>query len=139
MRRVVRTHRPEREALWGVPMTHPALTRAHLEALLIARVLLDPSLAECVDDARLSPSAQRLMDAVLDTPHIAGAAGLLAATDPTDDPVANSFIVRLAKRVESLALRDVAVCSIDELVGHINRLPRLGLVSTPIVGLRRAS
>ena len=110
-------------------MTHPLLARAHLEALLLARVVLDPTFGEMVDPARLSPAAQLLLDAAMALPATAGAAGLLAAAEPTDCAESNRFVVRLVQRVERLALLEITYFPAHVLAGLVNALPVLGVVT----------
>lgn len=111
-------------------MTHPLLTRAHLEALLIARALFGPAIAEQVDWSRLSPAAERLLDAVVAAPAAARVAGLLAVTPSSDDPKADQFCVRLARHVDGLTLAEMRELLDGELVMHLNALPQLASSSS---------
>ena len=99
-------------------MTHPTLERAHLEAVLVHQAVLRPELADCVDDARLSPAAIALLDVVCDLAHPAARVAAIArATDP--------YQARLAKRVLALTLEPLAFYSDEGLIGLLNALPRL--------------
>jgi hypothetical protein len=107
-------------------LTHPALTRAHLEAVLIARVLLDPALADDVELDRLSPAALKLVFAAVGNAELAGGAGgLLAVAEPSGDPAADAFVVRLADRVEALTLLDLTLFSRALLLALVHTLPPL--------------
>lgn len=98
-------------------MTHPLLTRPHLEALLVARVLLDPATAIGVDRARLSPAANALLDYAVEENTAARAALQLAATD--------EYQLRLADRVDRMTLEDLRFFPITTLIELVNQLPRL--------------
>lgn len=102
-------------------MTHPLLSRAHLEACLVARVLLDPDLADHVDDTRLSPAAQQLVGFAANHNAVACASLLLGAED--------EYQVRLARRVDALTLEQLRFFPAATLVALINQLPRLGVSS----------
>ena len=102
-------------------MTYPVLARPHLEALLVARVLLDPELADHVDDTRLSPAAQQLVDFAADENTAARVTLWLGVTD--------EFQARLAKRVDALTLEELRYHPTATLVALINQLPQLGVTS----------
>lgn len=106
-------------------MSHPLLERAHLEAVLLARVLLDPELAGAVALDRLSPAALTLLLAAVQDPAGAGGAGLLAVAVPSGDRTQDAFVVRLAKRVEALSLLDLTFYPRETLLALVNRLPVL--------------
>ena len=99
-------------------MTHPTLERAHLEAVLLHQVVLRPDLADCVDDARLSPAAIELLDVVCELAHPAARVAAIARATET-------YQARLAKRVLALTLEPLAFYSDEGLIGLINALPRL--------------
>jgi hypothetical protein len=96
---------------------HPLVSRPHLEPLLIARVLLDPELADRVDDTRLSPAALALLDFAAAENTLARAALGYGATD--------EYQQRLAQRVGHLTLDELLFYPTDTLVGLINALPRI--------------
>lgn len=98
-------------------MTHPVLARPHLEALLVARVLLDPELADHVDDTRLSPAAQQLVAFAAEDNTAARATLWLG--------VADEFQARLVRRVDALTLEELRYYPTATLVALINQLPHL--------------
>lgn len=102
-------------------MTHPLLSRAHLEACLVARVLLDPELADHVDDTRLSPAAKALVAYAAEDNRLACASLLLGAED--------EYQARLATRADAVTLEDLRFFPAATLVALINQLPRLGVSS----------
>jgi hypothetical protein len=106
--------------------------RAHLEALLIGRALLDPSIVDGavpIDRDRLSVAAARMLEAVLEAPAAARIAGILCVTPPSADEHADAFCVRLERRVDALTLADLRALLDGELVAAVNALPRLGAAS----------
>ena len=104
---------------------HPYARRAHLEAILLARVMLDPSLEAFIDRRVLSPAADLLLDAALDDPEVCLGSGLLCRTRPPANDDAKRFCVRLAKRVDQLSLREIGFFSLLALLAFVNSLPRM--------------
>lgn len=109
-------------------MTPLPFTRTYLEAVLIARVVLDPTIAARFDVECLSPAAATLFDGVLDEPTAAQYC-LLATVEPSGNADADRFVVKLARRVEALTLPEITFHPRDTLVALINSLPRLGASS----------
>lgn len=100
-------------------MTHPLLTRAHLEALLIAFVLLDPELLDRVDDTRLSPAAHALC--AFAATHNVGARACLQLG------VEDEYQERLALRVGRLTMDELCWYPVWLLVELVNQLPQLAV------------
>lgn len=96
---------------------HPLARRPHLEPLLIARVLLDPELADCVDETRLSAAAHALLDFAAADNTLARAA--------LGNGVADEYQHRLAQRVGQLTMDELLFYPTATLVGLINALPQI--------------
>jgi hypothetical protein len=109
-------------------VSHPTLTRVHLEAVLIARAVLDPAVADDVDETRLSPAALALLHYAADDNVSARASVLAGAVD--------EFSARLAQRVERLTIADLTFWPLSVQVALVNQLPRLG--TRPTVARRVA-
>lgn len=109
-------------------MTHPLLTRAHLEAVLVARVLLDPGLIECVDRSRLSPAADALCAYAAEENAGARVALQLAVED--------EYQARLATRVDRLTFEELRWYPAATLVELVNQLPQL---ATTLDAMRRSA
>lgn len=104
---------------------HPYARRAHLEAVLLARVMLDPAIADYIDRRCLSPAADRLFEAAISDPDICLGSGLLCRTTPPSDADGKRFCIRLAERVEKLSLREIGFFSVLALIAFVNSLPRM--------------
>lgn len=97
-------------------MTHCLLTRAHLEAVLIARAVvhheLAPYIVEQIDRDRLS---------------VAGWALLAQLAQPTaaDDGVrpGSAAQLRLLDRVDLVTVADLCFWPLDTLIALVNQLP----------------
>lgn len=100
--------------------TSPQLQRAHLEALLVARTLLDPAFADDVFEDRLSPAALALLDYVAESPILARSALDAGARD--------EYQHRLAIRAMRLTTEELAYFEPTTLVALVNQLPELGAV-----------
>lgn len=94
-------------------------SRAHLEALLIAFVLLDPDLLLAVDASRLSPAAVALVSFAADDNTAARASLGFAITD--------EYQSRLALRVDALTFEELRYYPMDTLLGLVNALPALAV------------
>ena len=99
-------------------MTHPLLERAHLEALLVARTLLDPAFADDVEVARLSPAANALLDYILEAPVL--------ARNALDAGACDDYQLRLATRATRLTTEELAYFEPTTLVALVNQLPAIG-------------
>jgi hypothetical protein len=99
-------------------VTAPVLSRAHLEALVVALALLNPALADGVDYERLSPAAAALLDFVVDENTAARACLHLGAAD--------EYQARLATRTDQLTLEELRFFPAATLVALVNTLPVLG-------------
>lgn len=99
-------------------MTHPQLTRAHLEALLVALALLNPALGDGVDIERLSAAAAALLDFVTEDNTTARACLHLGADD--------EYQARLVTRVDQLTLEELRFFPAATVVALVNTLPLLG-------------
>lgn len=99
-------------------MTRPELTRAHLEALVVALALLNPALADGVDVERLSSAAAALLEFVTERNTTARACLHLGAED--------EYQARLATRVGQLTLEELCFFPAASLVALVNTLPLLG-------------
>jgi hypothetical protein len=101
-------------------MTHPFLTRAHLEAVLVAlaavRHDLAPELAACVDRRRLSPSAWALLEQL-------AYPTLDFRRQPGDVHTATVAQRSLADRVDRITVADICCWPVDVLLALVNRLP----------------
>jgi hypothetical protein len=99
-------------------VTHPVLSRAHLEAVLVALALLNPALADGVDVERLSAAAAGLLAFVTDDNTTARACLHLGAED--------EYQARLATRVDQLTLEELRFFPALTVVALVNTLPVLG-------------
>lgn len=99
-------------------MTVRELTRPHLEALLVARAVLDPAFADDVEECRLSPAATALLDWCAEHPPAMRGAIVGAPRD--------EYQLRLVKRVLALTLEELAFFSGETLVALVNLLPIIG-------------
>jgi hypothetical protein len=99
-------------------MTHPLFERKHLEALLVARTLLDPTFADDVDETRLSQSANALLDYIDYSP--------ILARNALDAGAADEYQLQLAKRAKQLTAEELAYFEPQTLVALVNKLPAIG-------------
>lgn len=106
-------------------MTHPYLTRVHLEAVLIATVgarrdLADSILAS-VDQQRLSPAAWALLVQLTDTVEAKRARGEFLPNDSIRTHTKAQ--VALADRVEAVTFGEMCFHPLDTLIALVNQLP----------------
>lgn len=99
-------------------MAHPKLERGHLEALLVARTLLDAAFADDVFSECLSPAALALLDYVVTDPILASNCLTYGARD--------DYQRRLAERVDRLTVPDLLFFDPATLVALVNQLPPIG-------------
>lgn len=99
-------------------MTHPLLERKHLEALLVARTLLDPVFADDVDTERLSPAAHALLEHIAESP--------ILARNALDAGARDEYQHRLAKRALQLTTEELAYYEPRTLIALVNQLPPIG-------------
>ncbi len=100
---------------------HRLLERAHLETLLVALALIDESLVDAVDESRLSPAANALLDLIAATPFAARADLPASAQTFAGD----EYVMRLATRVTALSVGEMVEFSRDTVTGLCNRLPAI--------------
>ena len=101
-------------------MSHPAMTRAHLEALLVGHVAVRhdwaPTVLARVDRDRLSPAAWALLEQIARPIPDGGAR-------PGDVRTATEGQTRLADRVEAVMLGDLFLWPLETVLGLVNQLP----------------
>lgn len=108
-------------------MSPPVLPRAHVEALLVAHVLLDPELLDTAEldelcaTGRLSHGCRELLTLVDEHEPFVRVA-LVSVAHWTGD----EYAVRLARRTEQLRLSELAEWTRATVVGLALGLPRLG-------------
>ena len=99
---------------------HHLTERAHLEALFVAHVLIDESLVDAVEESRLSPAANELLDMIAEWPWAMRSSFAMTAAGAEDE-----FVTRLAMRVQSLTLADLTTFARSTVVQLCNRLPEI--------------
>lgn len=111
-------------------MTHPAITRAHLEATLVAlaavRQDLAPEIATRVDRDRLSVAAWALLEQLAyPTPDFGRQPGHIhTGTDAQ---------VTLADRVEAITVGELFFWELDTLLAFVNKLPSRARARTSVM------
>lgn len=107
-------------------MTEPSLSRAHLEATLVAiaavRRDLAPEILECADPLHVSSAARGLLEQLAETPESRRAKGILFPYDDTIWAQTKSQHA-LMQRVDAITVHDLFFWPLDVLLSLVNQLP----------------